>query len=384
MNSQRYATVVTIIAVAVFFTNLSLYKYQIEPLTILEPKYDLLVLGVLCLPVVWHRVRQGRVPFNDKLLLFVFVAVLVFLVGTLVHSGSTSLSPLILQFTGLAFLVLCYLLFKDDETLFQARRAILVCLVLAVLLNLFEVLQPGMFSVSPGRSAGLYINPNISAVALITGSILAIGLVPVRMRIAFLIIVGAGVFSTMSRSGMIIFVAATIVFVLQGVVRPDWRRAYVLANTLILLGFVLFFYYAVATVPEYHFAVDAKIGTALGLTEDAERDELESVRGERLEEATILYAQNPIFGVGLDRAWALEIHNSYLLYSLAYGLVGWLFVPALALVVAGGGDRRVALHMALALVLMAVFSHDLMTDRTVLLPLALASVTPKDLWQPHD
>jgi hypothetical protein len=324
------------------------------------------------------------VPFNDKLLLFVFVAVLVLLVGTLVHSGGTSLSPLILQFTGFAFLVLCYLLFKDDETLFHAKRAVLVCLILAVLINLFEVLHPGMFSVSPGRSAGLYINPNISAVALVTGSILAIGLVPVRMRIAFLIIVGAGVFSTMSRSGMIIFVAATIVFVLQGVVRPDWRRAYVLANTLILLGFVLFFYYAVATVPEYHFAVDAKIGTALGLTEDAERDELESVRGERLEEATILYAQNPIFGVGLDRAWVLEIHNSYLLYSLAYGLLGWLFVPALALVVAGGGDRRVALPMALALILMAMFTHNLMTDRTVLLPLALASVTPKDLWQPHD
>src|SRR5215213_3973491 len=119
--------------VAVFFTNFDLYNYGNGVLYPVAPKYMMLVLGVLSLPVVWQRLRQGRVRFNDKLLIFVFCCCLIFLASLLVHFDGENLDLFEVQISGLSLLLLCYLVFQDGYVLLAARRTMLVCLVLAIL-----------------------------------------------------------------------------------------------------------------------------------------------------------------------------------------------------------------------------------------------------------
>ena len=477
LGMRQYAAVVAVIAVALFFTDFSAYKYSSDLLPFAAPKYDLLILGVLCLPVIWYLVRRGRIRFGDKFLLFILVAALVISSGLVVHPGGTSPSLLTAQLTGVAFLAICYFVFWDDKSSLFARRAVLVFVVLGILVNLFEVLYPGVFSESLGRSAGLYVNPNSSAIALSAGMVLTIGLLPPRFRLILVIAVGAAVFSTLSRSGMIVWVVISFVLLFQGTLRIEWRRAYVLQNLALGLGFALFFFYAYTTVPASYYAVEAKFGSAVKLAigapstarsvgsavsnpddpsrvnvekrnadnaappapaaaarkeemgeraearekvaaTDAERAEKISQiadpreraaaeerfrraierRKERQEEArraqdmqraglignaVSVYRQDPVLGVGLTRAWEQAPHNAYLLYALAYGFVGWALVPALALAVWLSGDKRVTLPIALLLLLAGLFSHNLLVDRTTLLPLALAAATKLgDLYPP--
>jgi hypothetical protein len=405
VNLQRYAAVLSVLFVAVFFTNFDLYNYTNGVLYPVAPKYMMLALGVLSLPVVWQGLRQGSVRLNDKLLIFVICCCLIFLASLLAHFDGENLDLFEVQIAGLLLLLLCYLVIQDGYVLLAARRTMLVCLILAILVSLFEVIYPGTFSNVPGRSAGLYINPNINAFALITGAVLTIGLLPSRVRIIFLIVVSAAILSSLSKSGVIIWVVVAAVLWLQGVVRVLRGKFDIFASILTVLVFVLFFGYAYTNVPYFHFMANAQAGFGIKFSEilalqiaggDQSEAEVEELHGDLeaqgadasrislVYNALSLYKQSPILGIGMAEAWASQPHNGYLLYGVAYGLLGWVIVPALALVVAMSGDRRVALPIALALLLMSVFSHNLLVDRTVLVPLALA-VALKPVASPrHD
>jgi hypothetical protein len=474
-TSRPYAAALAAILVAVFYTDLSSYNYANDLLFSLAPRYVMLALGVLYLPILWKQVKQREVRFDDKLPLFAMVSAFVLSLGFVIHLGTESLSFFAVELSGLAFLLLCYLLFQDEVASFVARRAVLGCLVLAIAINLFEVVYPGTFSNTLGRAAGLYINPNSSAFALNAGLILTVGLLSSRMRVVLLIAVGAAVLATMSRAGILIFGAVALVLWWRGDLRVEWRRIPVLVNASLVLAFAVFFAGAYAMVPELGGALGARTdattelaGVATGepvevtpetgevviqeeearearqterearearqaerearkarqaereareggantseerkilkkyeretklqaekarrAEERGERRETENAakRAEKLEErregmrkradltagAVSAYLQNPILGIGATQAWELKPHNTYLFYGLAYGLIGWAFVPALALVILSSGDRRVTVPMVLFLLLVAVFTHNLMMDRALLLPLALAA-----------
>jgi O-Antigen ligase len=402
---QQYATVLSILFVAAFYTNFDLYNYVTGLIYPVAPTYVILGLGILSLPIVWLRVREGKVRFDDKLLAFVLISASISLASLIIHFDDENLNFSRVQLSSLLFLLLCYFIFRGDNARLAARRTMLVCLVLAILISLFEVIYPAVFSNVLGRSAGLYINPNINAFALITGAILTLGLLPSRVRVIFLITVGAAVLSSLSKSGIIIWVVVASVLWLQGVVRVVRRRFDIFASILTVLVFVLFFGYAYTNVPYFHHMANKQAGFATKFTEilalhmaDADLSGAAVEEVDRALEAQgadasrislvynslFLYKQSPIWGIGMAEAWASQPHNSYLLYGVAYGLLGWVIVPALALVVAMSGDRRIALPMALALLLMSVFFHNLLVDRTVLSPLALAAALKPGAPPQHD
>lgn len=85
--------------------------------------------------------------------------------------------------------------------------------------------------------------------------------------------------------------------------------------------------------------------------------------------------QHPLWGIGMEKAWAMAPHNMYLLMGLAYGIPGWLIFPAFCLLIAFVGKTPGSRLVALALLLAGGFSHNLLVDRTVLLPAALAMMS---------
>src|SRR5690606_7181239 len=74
--------------------------------------------------------------------------------------------------------------------------------LLAVALDIYEFFVPGAFSITPGRSAGLYLNSNTSAFALVFGMAITSPYLPGRLRILFHLTIGVGVFFTFSRGGL--------------------------------------------------------------------------------------------------------------------------------------------------------------------------------------
>ena len=253
---------------------------------------------------------------------------------------------------------------------------------------LFELpFQQGFTNVA-GRAAGLAINPNIAAAAILLGTAASYRAVPERLRASFFVLIGAALLVTLSRS--IIFTALMAIGI--PVLVHAWRRhrqgsrlrigigglgsATVLA--VVLLAWIGL---ALTTNPNFPVALEGagsdltSAATALGIahravsasvdqSEDSPiapdvmpaltaegasdaavlkafgkrlRDEGHrntiSARTLLLERALIYYRDNAFFGSGLEIAQSLAPHNTFVLFALAFGHLGWLIPLAVVVFV---------------------------------------------------
>ena len=62
------------------------------------------------------------------------------------------------------------MIFQESSAIKLARKTLVVAVLFAVALNVYELFVPMAFSNVMGRSAGLYINPNIAGEALVLGN----------------------------------------------------------------------------------------------------------------------------------------------------------------------------------------------------------------------
>ena len=89
----------------------------------------------------------------------------------------------------------------------------------------------------------------------------------------------------------------------------------------------------------------------------------------------------PWFGSGLDRAFSLRPHNTYLLFGIAYGVVGLLFVPLFCVFISlRMGGWRNALPVILFVVLTSAVSHDLFLVRDLVAGLAIVLSSGERAW----
>lgn len=94
----------------------------------------------------------------------------------------------------------------------------------------------------------------------------------------------------------------------------------------------------------------------------AQTEEMNSAaaRGLLAQRAWLQFRNGPPTGIGLERAFSLVPHNSFLLLADAFGFFGWLIIPALvAFMLIIGGWRR-ALPAATLVVGASLVSHDLL------------------------
>jgi len=435
LNLTTLNMALAMLCVVVFFTNLDIYIYM-NNIILIPPKYFMLSIGLLSLPLIWQLFSRRKLLLANKLFIFVFTLFVIYFVFLIVYFNDQNYILFREQVTGLAFLTICYILFQERKALLVARRAMLVCVILAILIDLLEVIIPGLFSINPGRSAGLYMNSNINAYALIAGLILTVGILPPRFRIAYLIAVSAGVFSTLSRSGLVILVLVSFFLFLQGLFYAKWKKIDALMNLLLVICLVVFFSYSYNKVPQYSVMVNNQFGSLVKYASDkialANKDNdigklsennttknsvdvkyakgnmalveseptnknvtIESVKvineelGSKdsaiardwlLKHSYEVYLQSPLWGAGMAQAWELSTHNVYLLLAIAYGFVGWFIMPIFALIIYLTGERRLSFIMAIYLLSVGMFSHNVLVDRTILLPLALvAAITSKEL-----
>lgn len=245
---------------------------------------------------------------------------------------------------------------------------------------LVEVLFKLDLSDTPGRAAGLNGNPNLAAIGLLIGAAATYRAVPGRLLGYFLLVVLAGTFVTLSKSALIayvlIFVPLISLGIRHGLYRFEIKQHVAFAALLICWvatalsvneGFVFHlesaFHYLASANDQFQSASPNISIEELGNINSI------SARGLLLKSAWLSYLEHPLHGVGLDQAHRLIPHNSFLLFALAFGPIGWL-IPPLFISMAW---RNAAL--AVAIFAVAMVSHDIFLMPALLCPLAIGVAT---------
>jgi hypothetical protein len=328
--------------------------------------------------------------------------------------------------------------------------------VLSAVICLLDIFFSHGFTNTVGRAAGLSINANVAAAGLFLGAAGSFWAVPPRLRTAFLLVIGAAILVTLSRSTLLAAlvvcgaVGADMIWARLKDTRPRFPLQWVSGSILTL---ALAAWIALALFTNDRFSVAAtssfgQIGTSLSALEEARnsvaqavqsktagspsrpnaakepkaptataaankaaprqgsaaapaaiptpstRDEMAeklnseeiireierraenegdinsiSARGILMERAFLSYKIGPALGQGLGAAHALQPHNMFLLFAVAFGFIGW-FVPLAFLALTLWWARSILqLPLFLATFTVLMISHDVLFTPGLLAPI---------------
>ena len=242
-------------------------------------------------------------------------------------------------------------------------------------LNLYELLvENNAWSIAPGRSAGFYINPNISAEALVGYGLAFLSTRSRKFGIPDLVLtclIAVAVFSTFSRAGILAGVvllgAATLI---RGSRKHLPRLA--LGGVTIALLVVAFAGYVYRNVD---LSEDATT-RIFSLIEEGGVGDYREDRGSTALDSLDLAMENPLTGSGVGTIYEMPEgpHNMFLAMMVDYGIVGlivYLVVIVRLLMTARRADRKFAapiLFFVAWLVIFSFTSHNLLGN-TATIPL---------------
>lgn len=282
------------------------------------------------------------------------------------------------------------------------QKQVMCFAIVAVAFNavmcLVDIMVTNCFTNTLGRAAGLAEGPNLAATQLVLGAVIVWRDVPKHLLVPFLLLVGAALIVTLSRSCLIIALMAGAICAVR--YRPriktlSWRDA--------AFGVALLCWIVVAQVtnPRFSLAFDAAINTIgrainevthvpmnldISTSPEAARRELEeidmrvvtegqidsaSARSMLMRRAFLRYIMSPWLGVGPEEAHRLIPHNTYLLLALAFGVTG-LLVPLGFIWVAGMMAMKTG-NWEFPLTIAAIFavSHDPLLFPSIVIVLAI-------------
>jgi hypothetical protein len=401
-TSQAFAAVWAVLIAAVFFTNLDGYVYLSTDAWFARPVYWTLAALLVTLPFLsgrleglWLRLRS---PIG-----YWSVAFLVLPLAYVILFPKSDIAVKVL-FQHVHFVVLLWLFVA---TFMVSRRAatlaVVVCTLGVALFSWMEMFYP-LLSDTPDycRAAGLYLNPNGAAYALLFGMLGGLAGCSDRVKPWFLVVAGASILPTFSRSALLIFGVATVVLLAVDIV--DWRRLKlpVLAGS---IGATVLFALALSSVNDRHECVVTAIADRAQIISNllhlqpapeakrsspssgarassSQRQDLldfsAAQRSALTRRALLEYGENWVLGRGLGATWTWEgkqrPHNVYLEKGIEMGLIGLLLWPAflVALVLSlPKRKRKSSLAFLISCVALGIFSHNLFESRQILIVAAL-------------
>lgn len=385
-----YSASLAVMLAAIAFSNAALYLFQVGVVAY-PPFWWLGILAVLAAPVAiqyFHSLRVPIAPLFGWLAFYFLMAVLWF---AAFPETPESRAELLGRLQSIGYICLVWLVIQQPGALAAMRWAILGATLFACGVNLFEFFHPGTFSVVAGRAAGLYLNPNISGAALMFGMLVTMGLLNVRWRGVFVLVVGLGVLTTFSRAAL----AAWLIVAASLMIR-DLRTLGIgrLVAKLVAASVVVG---AVSGIALYNLsseqtaAMEGVIADRLGsfMSEDAQDDVSTSERRQLLAMVGARIWQHPWFGGGLGTNRFLDretgSHNQYLDLMVQHGVVGLLVLPLLCLALIYGSHRPQrgnAVQFALLLMFWGLFSHNMLDERYLLMAVVVQAAISRDSYLP--
>jgi O-antigen ligase len=382
MKLSYYHSALIIAGAGIFFAGVPHYVYSLGYESLEEPKYWVGFLGVLFLPLllkqrnVWDALKS---PLILWLLGYVLLSALWFLVSSQSARPWQELKNRVLA---VIEILLFLLLFWHPNAVKLARRTLVAVVLLGVAFNVYELFVPMSFSQVLGRSAGLYRNPNFAGEALVLGMLLSVTVLKSQYRTPYVLLVGIGVFLTISRGGIMawVFSVAGLLF-MRGISSKDFVRSGVIAFVLVIL-FILPRWDALLTTWEQTGVLNGNVMHRLTwLTDpsgvqDASSWERKYVANQAWEKI----ADHPILGSGTGESYQAYTapHNQYLALMIDHGLFGILIMPLLVLAVtygARGQSGHIAILFGFTIMFLGLFSHTMLyTNHSFVLLALMAAI----------
>lgn len=384
--SSLFCKVLAVTAVAVFYSNVHEYVHKAYGVGI--PWHWVLAFITLSLPLLFRRMMTSdilRLPIVMWCFGYAWVTMVWFMMGS---QSEMAWQEVRWRVLAISEILIFLTIFMDAGANLFARLTLVAAVHVGVVFNLYELFVPMSFSDALGRSAGLYINPNISGEALVLGMILGITALPTWYRSAFILIAGTGVFVTYSRAGLMGWLIAVVGLMLGGFIggRHLVRTGLV---ALILIGVVLLPKVdQILTTLERAGSLNtdtqerlAWLMDPLGV-EDVSGLSRKAVARQALERV----GKQPFLGEGTGAVHTgLDIppHNQFLSHMIDHGLLGLMILPLLLLALiwqAEGDRRRVALVFSGTTLWFSFFTHQfIQTPHSLLLVALVAALSSTEV-----
>ncbi len=366
---------VSLVGVLLFYTNLDSYAFAVNlapPPTVWVVGFVAVGLFLACIDSP-RAVRLLRSPLSYWVL-FYFLLTTAWAIF-LISDAPELTQELQGRYRSVGFLLAIGLIFHDPRARRVAVFAVAACVVVAVVVNVAESLSLVAFadlSKTPGRSAGLYMNPNTSGVAIALGVAAVTERIPKVLRVPLLLVAAVGVAATFSRGAALCLFIAILWLI--------WRKALGTGYVVMaLVGGVFLFLYAFNYL-QSHDLLDASALARVQLAQD------DNGRIGIALKAWEMFLRAPGLGNGLGSTaiWdePIRAHNMYVTLAADHGMLGLLTYPAFCWAIFK--SNRGAAGLALVVAMAGFFSHGMLDDRCCLLVTALAASYPLEVPQPED
>ncbi len=390
----RYQSMLAVLAIAIFFTNISHFVFYKGWSFFGPPKIWVIGFVILSIPLIVSQTFNWSLR-QWPLLFWCAGYVLLSLVGFFMAPDSEmAWQELRLRAQTVLLLLSLLFVFAHPTALLWASRMVAVCVVAAVLINVFEIFNPMVINDSIGRSAGFYLNPNQAGLALVVGMVLSLPIVGGRYRGLFILLVIVGMVTTISRAGLLVLCLAIGLSLFWRAVKVKQIATAGMLGVVLVVGLLLPRLDAMISYLESvglsHF-VEERVAWFMDPTlGESPYEENTHSRLDAAAEAWERFSQYPFWGHGVgthldmaggneDRFATVGSHNMYLSYMVDHGILGALIFPLsiLAAVWRGRGEaKRIGISFALIMLILGLFSHTILMD-TFSLPLfaIMAAIT---------
>jgi O-antigen ligase/polysaccharide polymerase Wzy-like membrane protein len=375
MNTLFHSAL-AVIAIAVFYMNWPNYAHI--RLGILVPYQWVLGFGVLSLPFLFRQiVASDRLKSPVVIWCFGYAwLTIVWFIGS--SQSEVAWQVVRWRFLAIIELLLFISLFSYQEANRLARQVLVVGVATGAIIQIYELFFPMSFSEVLGRSAGLYMNPNLAGAALVAGTICAVTVLPLRYRMGFCLMSGIGVMASFSRGSILAWGIAVAGLAVTGLVR---------AKGLAIIGLIGFALVLLMAVPNWdgplstleaagtiNKNVEERLAWLAAPTDVSDasgwwRQYIAKRAWDKIEE-------HPFLGGGTGSSFETDIapHNQSLVFMQDHGVIGILILPLLLLSVVlsvAAENRRTAIVFGCTLMFVSFFSHTLLNDPPIILLLAL-------------
>ncbi len=250
--------------------------------------------------------------------------------------------------------------------------------VVLAILNVIEFLDRSIidFSSLPGRSAGLLLNPNVSAAAILSSLVLCY-LYSTRLAVVMRIVMFAGIYTTFSRFALIVFWPLVAYLELRSRKLTGKQLAVAAA---VVGGVITLTAYSAILVEDYSSAQVQKAYGRIVQIREGRFDDASSLQRVRVVFVNLeRFAEHPLIGGGLGSASVVDSpHNEFLLLMAELGVLpavfyaiflGLLFVRLRQ--IAPREERQVLLAAYAYAVSYLMFTHNALNTKSYLIMLAL-------------
>jgi O-antigen ligase len=378
-----YSKLLVMAAVAIFFTAIPEYflMTSLNPPKGAPPTLWLIGLAVLSLPLVIGqllRLNNLKSPLIVWCFGYAWVTVTWFFLSS---QGDMAWQEVRWRVITIFQLLMFLMLFAQPNATRFARQALVVCVLVGVVLNIYELFHPMSFSQVLGRSAGLYVNPNQAGQALVMGMIFSVSVLTATLRAPFILLTGIGIFTTFSRSAILQWVIIVVSFMLMRKVRLREFVLPVSVSLLLVAVFLLPRWDQFLTILGSSGMINKNVEERLDWFTDPSgvNDDSRWYRAYLRKQAWDRTAEHPFLGSGTGSSREMETgaHNQYLMFMQDHGLLGAAILPLLVLAVtwgARGEVRNLAILFGCTVMIQGFFSHDLLNQSEPLVLFALMAV----------